>query len=321
MPYSLVLGTNGQDGSYLADSLLRRGHVVIGVGRQDAPSYDFGSKRFEYISLDIGSASALTDVLCSYPLDYVFHAAAVHGPSGFEYESVWQSALAVNIGSIQTVLEHARTRARDLRVMYAGSCKIFPNPHVGVINEDTPARGTCLYSIGKMASRELLSYYRQRHGVSTTNLILFNHESPRRDPSYLFPQLVRAIASALTTGELSLQVRTLNFSVDWSAADEIMDIVADLAVMSDVPEVVLGSGQTWTGRAAVDHLFSAFGIAGAGSAQLECPDLDYTSQFRVSLDRLAKAINRVPTKTIVDIATDILNTNYRLQLPLDASRA
>src|SRR5258708_1211850 len=292
MPHSMVLGANGQDGSYLVDCLLNRWHHVVGIGRRPRPFYKVDDVRFQYVSIDGGVPNALGELLPSFPLDYVFHAAAVHGPSGFQYEPVWQSVMAVNVGSVHTILEHARTTTRDLRVVFAGSSKIFPSPLCGTINEDTVARGTCLYSISKIASPELLAYYRRCFGIPTTNLILFNHESPRRALDYVFPKLVDAVASALGGSLQRSVVRTLGFRIDWSAADELMDIVVDIAQNSEVPELVLASGHTWDGRDAVNQLFAPYGLDWTRRTNQPLPGLDAGPDFCVDLVRLSKAIGR-----------------------------
>jgi GDPmannose 4,6-dehydratase len=309
MPHSMVLGANGQDGSYLVDCLLNRGHHVVGIGRSPSSFYIVDHARFRYVSLDVGVPNALADLL-----------SAIHGPSGFQYEPVWQSMMAVNVGSVHTILEHARTKARDLRVVFAGSSKIFPSPLSGRVNEDTTARGSCLYSISKIASRDLMAYYRRCFGIPTTNLILFNHESPRRALNYVFPKLVDAVASALGGSQQKSVVRTLDFKIDWSAADELMDIVVDIAQNSEAPELVLASGHTWEGRDAVDRLFAHYGMDWTRHIEVAVSGLDASPQFCVDLERLSKAIGRVPKKSIFDIANDIMSVRYNLRATPSISR-
>jgi GDPmannose 4,6-dehydratase len=321
MPHSMVLGANGQDGSYLVDCLLRKGHNVIGIGRQPSYLYQINNNKFQYVCLDVSDPNNLTDILSSFPLDFVFHTAAIHGPSGFEYETVWHSMMAVNVGSVFAVLEHARTRARSLRVVFAGSSKIFPSPLSGTINEDTVAQGSCLYSISKIASRDLLAYYRRCFGIPTTNLIFFNHESPRRSLNYFFPKLAGAIASALKGVEQKSEIRSLDFMADWSAADELMEIVVDIAQDTEVPELVLASGHTWNGRDAVEQLFAYYGLDWLRHIEVTQSERGAGPRFRVDLDRLLKAIGRVPNKTIFGVADDILAHGYGLRAMPSVSRA
>ena len=320
MPHSMVLGANGQDGSYLVECLLKLGHHVVGIGRRPTPLYVVDHARFQYVCLDVGAPGALAELLSSFPLDYVFHTAAIHGPSGFQYEPVWQSVMAVNVGSVFTILEHARIKARNLRVVFAGSSKIFPNPLSGTVNEDTVTRGTCLYSISKIASRDLLAYYRRCFGIPTTNLILFNHESSRRTLDYVFPKLVDAVASALGGSQQKSVVRTLDFRIDWSAADELMDIVVDIAQKSEAPELVLASGHTWVGRDAVNRLFAHYGMDWTRHIDEAVSGLDAGPDFCVDLGRLSKAVGRVPKKSILDIADDIMSVRYNLRTTPAISR-
>src|SRR5258708_5672173 len=61
MPHSMVLGANGQDGSYLVDCLLNRGHHVVGIGRRPRPFYEVDHVRFQYVSIDVGVPNALAE--------------------------------------------------------------------------------------------------------------------------------------------------------------------------------------------------------------------------------------------------------------------
>jgi GDPmannose 4,6-dehydratase len=301
-----VLGVNGQDGSYLAETLLQRGHEVVGIGRDAASRYVPPLERFRYVPLDLRDVESLRRLVEETEPDYAFHAAAVHGASGFQYEELWRDMLAVNVATLHVLLEYARTSRRSLRVVYAGSSKIFPAPLSGVIDETTPARASCLYSIGKIASRDLIMQYRARHGICATNLILFNHDSVRRPAQFFLPTIVRSISRALERPESSFEVNTLDFRIDWSAAEELMQIAADIAERCDEEEFVLASGTTWVGREAVHHLFRRYGLDGERHCRETSPRTDPGPEFRVSLERLERAIGRRPTKTLGALVDEML---------------
>ncbi|MFN3077959.1 MAG: GDP-mannose 4,6-dehydratase, partial [Alphaproteobacteria bacterium] len=91
MTRALVLGVNGQDGSYLAEALLRRGYEVAGCGRQAQSRYlpESTTARFRYHRLDLTDAPALEGLLTALDPDVVFHFAAIHGAAGFAYEPLW----------------------------------------------------------------------------------------------------------------------------------------------------------------------------------------------------------------------------------------
>ena len=118
MPRSLVLGVNGQDGSYLAEALLARGHEVVGVGREPASVYLAPSSAFRYVSLDVRDADALASLIAEVAPTQAFHFVAIHGASGFAYEALWRDMMAVNVLSLHVLLEYARTTAPGMRIVY-----------------------------------------------------------------------------------------------------------------------------------------------------------------------------------------------------------
>ncbi|MGV8998209.1 MAG: GDP-mannose 4,6-dehydratase [Parvibaculaceae bacterium] len=306
MPSSLVLGVNGQDGSYLAESLLRRGHSVIGVGRDKTSRYVVSSDLFRYVELDLRDTSALTRLVDDAAADNAFHFAAVHGSAGFQYEPVVADMFATNVLALHVLLEHARLRNKAMRVIYAGSSKIFPSPLSGEIDEATPARATCLYSIGKIAARELIMQYRTQHKVAATNLILFNHESPRRPPQFLLPMIAKGIADAKGDPAYRLKVQTLDFRIDWASAEEFADIAVEIAEKTDADEFVLASGVTHYARDIVHALFAAYGIDGNVVVSEALPRRDAGPEFHVSLKKLEQAIDRRPVRSVQEIVAEMI---------------
>ncbi|MDO8288329.1 MAG: GDP-mannose 4,6-dehydratase [Parvibaculum sp.] len=307
MPCSLVLGVNGQDGSYLAEALLRRGHQVVGVGRNTASRYIVPSSQFRYVDLDLRDGAALGRLASEVAPDFAFHFAAVHGSAGFQYEPVVGDMFATNVVALHVLLEHARLSSKPVRVVYAGSSKIFPNPLEGVIDETTPARATCLYSIGKIAARDLIMQYRALHKVAATNLILFNHESSRRPLQFLLPTIANGILRAKTDPAFRLKVQTLDFRIDWAAADEFADLSVEIATRTDVDEFVLASGVTHHARAIVHGLFQQYGLDGETCIIEALARRDPGPEFRVSLERLEKAVGRKPVKSVPDIVADMVS--------------
>jgi GDPmannose 4,6-dehydratase len=312
MPRALVVGVNGQDGSYLAENLARRGYDIVGVGRDETSRYVRPARGFSYEQLDIRDLGAFEALVRRVAPEVVFHVAAVHGAAGFAYEAVWRDMMAVNVLSLHVLLEHARLRNRSLRIVYAGSAKIFPVPLRGTIDESTPARATCLYSIGKIASRDLIMQYREKHGVAATNLVFFNHESIRRPASYFLPTIARTIARARAGRRFTVEVKTLDFRIDWSAAAELMDLAIDIAEVSEYAEVVMASGTTWYGREAVDELFARYGLAARDHVVETSPRSDPGPEFRVDIDRLAAITGRRPRLGLFDIVDAMVEAESRI---------
>lgn len=311
MPRALVVGVNGQDGSYLAENLLRRGFDVVGIGRDDASRHVKTTTGFAYEKTDLRDLETFAALVEQVAPDLAFHFAAIHGAAGFRYEPVWRDMMAVNVLSLHVLLEQARLRNRSLRILYAGSAKMFPSPLAGTIDETTPARATCLYGIGKIASRDLVMQYRDKHGIAATNLVFFNHESVRRPPDYFLPTIARAIVGAKRDAGLKAEVKTLDFRIDWSAAAELTDLAIDIAEGSDVAEVVMASGTTWHGRDAVAHLFARYGLDARDHIVETLPRSDPGPEFRVNIERLAAAAGRRPQRMLGEIVDEMVDLATR----------
>ena len=301
MPTALVLGVNGQDGSYLAEALLARGYGVIGVGRQDGSRYVAPSAAFRYQSLDLTVTGPLGRLLAQCQPDMVFHMAAIHGASGFQYEPVWGDMMAVNVVSLHTVLEYARINNPQMRVVYASSAKIFGAQLRGELDETVPHQASCLYSIGKIASMELIQLYRRQHKIQAGSLILFNHESPRRPASYFIPIIAGSIAAAKADPSAKVQVKTLDFQTDWSSAKELMDIAVDVAERAPDQDFVMASGATWHGRAMVEAAFARHGLDYRHHVTETLPRQDPGPAFHASIARMGQCLNRQPQQTVLDV--------------------
>ena len=300
---TLVLGANGQDGVYLCESLLRRGHDVVGVGR-DAQPLVAGHKRFSYHALDLEQTEELARYVANLRPDVAYHFAAINGATGdgFGYESAWSAMMRVNVLALHALLETARARLPDMRIFYAGSSKIFPSPWIGEMNETTPARPTCLYSIGKLAARDLMSQYRRDHGVKGTYLIFFNHDSPRRPVQFLLAKMARAIAMAKKNPDFTVQVRTLEFWIDWGSAEEFTNIVADLGEAAYAPELVVGSGVTVYARDVIHAAFVRHGLDPAHHIVEELPAVPRGPSYTVAIDRLKALVSgpKTPVAELID---------------------
>ena len=300
-----MLGVNGQDGSYIAETLLDRGHTVTGAGRQ-AVSRWVDPTRFNYIQLDIADKDALDDLLSRSMPDQVYHMAAVHGSAGHAYEAVWQRALAVNVASVHTCLEYMRCQSPATRLFYPSSLKVFGNPPPAEVDEATPRVSSCLYSITKNAATELIDYYRARHSSWACIAYYFNHDSPRRPDSYFLPRLTAQIAASVQQDVSAPSVNSLDFWCDWGSSREFMEMTVDLMGLDAPRDVVIATGQpVYAGdlaRALAERV-------GAPMPLLPSRTHD-TPPVSACLEGLRRAIGRLPSNAALDVAAWIMADRY-----------
>lgn len=298
---ALVLGSNGQDGTFLTRHLLALGHRVIGVGRAPGPVHPLDHASFSYVSLDVRDGRTLTSVLDDLRPQRIFHVAAMHASACHnQYEPIFCEMLDVNVGSVHTVLEHLRSTGSDGRLLYASSGKVFGNPLPAVVDEATPKVDSCLYSITKNTAGSLIRHYRRAHGVKVSQLYLFNHESYLRPGDYFVPKLVRALCGEPTT------FSTLSFHCDWGSADEYMSIAIEVLERAVGEDFVVATGRCLLARDLVDALFLSHqmdvtNVAEEVAARPSTPYLVDTSK----LERLVGRVPRVKIEDIVESMVDL----------------
>jgi len=261
--YAMVLGCNGQDGSFLSRRLLDDGvGTVVGVGIEREQRFGYDPTRFKYISLDLAGESApLRALLRETRPQRIFHVAAVHASAESTlYEPVFETMLSVNVRTVHTILEHLRNEDGLARLVYASSAKVFGSPLPEVISETTPRMSSCLYGITKNTAGDLIRHYRSAHRVAASQLYLFNHESELRPQGFFIPKLVRCLKAAAHGEHYVERFHTLDFYCDWGSADEYMGIMIELLERVPAEDFVVATGTVVHARTLTARLFAKLGV-------------------------------------------------------------
>ncbi len=316
MQRALIVGVNGQDGSYLAEHLMAMGWEVHGVGRQDETRYVKVNRNFQYHNVDISEPNSLNPIFEQANPDCIYYFAALHGAAGYFYEDKWQNAVQVNLAGVHLCLEYMRINKKDCRLLYASSLKVFGDKPPRTINEDCPRLSTCLYSITKNAAHDLIDYYRNQHGLRVTVLFLLNHDSPRRPSQFFLPKVSAILAAAVKDNSTpARQVYTLDFACDWGSSEEFMKI-GHLALEHNANlDYVLGSGRTWIGVELVESMFRSAGLDWQDYISPEVqPGSDFIQYYEADLSRLRRQLGLVPAFDALDVVHWILKDQYGLVL-------
>lgn len=317
---SVVLGANGQDGSILAEQLLARGDSVLGLGRQASSRFVSSQSGFEYGCIDLRDPRALTGALKEFRPSQAYHLAAVHGADGFPYEAVWADALAVNLGALHTLLEYARVSDPQMRIAYASSSKVFGTPLSGNIDEASPRRSDCLYSITKNGAEQLLEHYKRQHAIFGSIAYLFNHESERRGPQYFIPTIAAILAKSLSDSGYRQSVRTLDFFCDWGSAHEYMKWFRELLELDTPHNIIFATGNVRYARDFVAQLFERHGLVAADHV-VEESDSGASEPFNVSVARRRSLITHEHSEDIFSVCDRILAAQTEPRLAITGQGA
>lgn len=188
MPKALISGVAGQDGTYLSQFLMGKGYEVHGLISSNQ-SADYLRHR-ELLSgvnihqMDITDFSAVGQIIQQENFDEVYNLASLSSPSQ-SFEQPFKT-FHVNTQSVLNFLESIRRLSSDTRFYQASSSELF-----GGMPEDVPQHeGTRFhprspYGVSKLAAHWLVINYREAYNMPCCAGILFNHESPRRQGSFV----------------------------------------------------------------------------------------------------------------------------------------
>ncbi|HEU5434730.1 MAG TPA: GDP-mannose 4,6-dehydratase [Thermomicrobiales bacterium] len=256
MRVALITGVSGQDGWHLARLLLAEGTTVWGATRDGRAPAALPGIRPVAIA-DIRDGAAIERALAQVRPDELYHLAALS-----RVDAAWADpALAGEVNGIATarLLEAMRRISPRTRLYVASSALAFGAVERSPQDESTPFRSDTPYGLSKAYASEIARIYRRAHGLFVAVGIHYNHESPRRPPSFLSRKIACG-AVAIARGEATaLRLGNLDAIRDWSFAGDHAQAMI-LATRADEPDdFVFGSGDAHAVR---DWCARAFGRAG-----------------------------------------------------------
>lgn len=262
---SLITGISGQDGAYLAELLLRKGHTVIGVARPGPPHGCMQNLRYlkidgevQIVSCDLCSIKETSRLIKTLQPDEIYNLAAQSSVRrSFIYP---QDTLFFNYNSVVTLLESVRVFSPHTRVYQASSSEMFGNVNSLPITEDSILHPLSPYAVTKAAAHLLAKTYRESFGVFVACGILFNHESCFRSVDFFVKKVIcEALDVAegkrqyITVGDLSVR-RDFGFAPLYV---EAMYLMLQHAVPEDF---IICSGSSISLQEIVDHICMRTGV-------------------------------------------------------------
>ena len=250
----LITGITGQDGSYLAELLLKKGYHVHGLIRRAA--VEDQRERFSRIQSILDQVTLHHGDVSDYPTvwrtiarvkpDEVYHLAA----QSFVQESFEDptSTLRINIDGTHHILSAITELTPRCRFYFAATSEMFGRVLSSPQNEDTPFNPVSPYGISKLASFYLTRMYREGHGIFAVSGILFNHESPRRGLEFVTRKITRTLAEVKLGRATELRLGNLDAKRDWGFAGDYVEAIWLMLQQSRPRDYVIGTGKTHTVR-------------------------------------------------------------------------
>lgn len=259
---SLIFGITGQDGSYLAELLIKKGHNVHGMVRRSSSN---NTSRIAHIldkvTLHYGDITdpenVRSAILKSNP-DEIYNLAAM-SDVGVSYHMPWFTA-NVNAIGIVNILGAVLSSAHDCKIYQASSSEMFGNTRQVPQNELTPFNPQSPYGAAKAYAYNIMRIYRDGYGLRAYNGILFNHESPRRGERFVSKKIAMGVAAIKAGKQKKLRLGNLDSKRDFGYAPEYVDAIYRIMQHDKPNDFVIATGEQHTIREFVEEAFSVAGL-------------------------------------------------------------
>jgi GDPmannose 4,6-dehydratase len=262
MPTALITGITGQDGSYLAELLLKKGYRVIGMTRRSSTvTYERIDHLLDDITIvqgDLHDQGSLLGLMEEYEPTEVYNLAA----QSFVPTSWSQPALTGDITAIGVtrILEAIRFVNPRIRFYQASSSEMFGKVLEVPQRESTPFYPRSPYGVAKVYGHWITVNYRESFDMFATSGILFNHESPRRGLEFVTRKITDCVAKIKHGLAKELRLGNLEAQRDWGFAGDYVDAMWRMLQQERPESYVIGMGETHSVREFCEIAFGHVGL-------------------------------------------------------------
>jgi GDPmannose 4,6-dehydratase len=254
---ALITGVTGQDGSYLAEFLLKRGDEVHGVVRRTS---SFATGRIDHLHRgygpgagglqlhygDLGDGTGLRRIVEQVRPDEVYNLAA-QSHVRISFDQPEYTADVVGLGVLrllETLRDHNQRHGRAARLYQAGSSEMFGKVAEIPQRETTPFHPRSPYACAKVYAHLQTVNYREAYGLFACNGILFNHESPRRGENFVTRKITRSATRIKVGLQEKLALGNLEARRDWGFAGDYVEAMWMMLQQERADDYVIATGET-----------------------------------------------------------------------------
>lgn len=263
---ALVTGILGQDGSYLAEFLLKKGYEVHGmVRRYSTPHFDnldyLGiTEKINFVEGDMTDEASLINVIKNVRPDEVYNLAA----QSFVGSSWEQAKLTTEINSLGVLhlLNAIKFFCPTAKFYQASTSEMFGTGATnGYQDENTPFHPRSPYAISKLYAYWMTVNFRESYNLFTTNGILFNHESPLRGIQFVTRKITDGVARIKLGLSSELRLGNLEARRDWGFAGDYVEAMYLVLQQEKPADYVVATGSSHSVSDFVEAAFKAAEIA------------------------------------------------------------
>jgi GDPmannose 4,6-dehydratase len=303
---ALITGITGQDGSYLAEFLLKKGYIVHGIKRRSSL---FNTDRIDHLYQDphvedrnlilhygdMTDSMNLTRIIAECQPDEIYNLAAMSHVH-VSFETPEYVANADGTGTLR-ILEAVRLLGleKKTKIYQASTSELYGKVQEIPQSETTPFYPRSPYAVAKMYAYWITVNYREAYGMFACNGILFNHESPVRGETFVTRKITRAAAKIALGLQDKLYLGNLDAKRDWGHAKDYVKMMWMILQAEEPEDWVIATGQTTMVRDFVRMAFNYCGIElefiGTGVDEVGIIKACHNPSYQVEIGKIVVAVD------------------------------
>jgi len=264
MKTAFITGITGQDGSYLAEFLLKKGYKVIGMKRRTSiistsridHIYENKNLIMEYGNLN--DSGCLYRILSKHKPDEIYNLAA-QSHVRVSFETPEETTDFVGMGTLR-ILEAIRNTCPQSKFYQASSSEMFGDNPEYPQKETTRLMPASPYACAKVFAHNICRNYRESYGMHISSGILFNHESPRRGETFVTRKITMAAAKIKLGLQDKLYLGNLEAKRDWGFAGDYVKAMWLMLQQKTPDDYVIATGETYSVQQFLEATFKIAGL-------------------------------------------------------------
>ena len=265
MKIALVLGSTGQDGSYMCDLLLKKNYKVYGLVRKSATGNTkhlkhiindkkVFEKNFFLVRGDLNDHSSIQNLIIKIKPNEIYNFAD-QDHVGWSF-AIPSYSLMTTSHSLVNILETIRASNNKIKYFHPLSSNMFGITKEKKQNENTTFNPQSVYAISKVTSYHLCNLY----NLKIYNAIFYNHESPRRSEEYVTTKIVKHVCEIYQKRRKNLELGDITAKIDWGYAKEYVGYVQKIMQTKKPDVFIVATGKSNSVKDFAEKCFQYVGL-------------------------------------------------------------
>ena len=242
---AIITGISGQDGSYLAELLIKKKYKVFGIfnpkKKNDLKNLMKIKNKLFFKKIDINNYAKIKNLIKKIKPTEFYHLAA-QSFINYKFEDEFFK-LNPNINGTHYILSAIKEFSPKTKFYFAASSELFGNAKNSPQNEETKFNPRSAYGVSKVAGFYLTKNYRDAYNIHACSGILFNHESPRRSDNFVSRKITKNLALILKGKIKKIKLGNIHAKRDWGHAKDYVYAMWKMMQVKKPEDFVIGTGK------------------------------------------------------------------------------